>query len=84
MATLYLAMTEKLTSHWRANNNAYPQKFMLSPAQRDEYLQCLRTMTTNQGKAITAAERHMGVLIEVAENTPGVMVAADGVEVALR
>jgi len=84
MATLYLTMTEKLISHWRANNNAYPQKFVLSPALRDEYLQCLRTMTTNRAKTITAPDRHMGVLIEVAENTPGVMVAADGTEVALQ
>jgi hypothetical protein len=27
---------------------------------------------------------HMGVLIEISDNTPGVMVAADGTEVALR
>jgi hypothetical protein len=31
-----------------------------------------------------SATKHMGVPIEIAENTPGVMVAADGTEVALQ
>ena len=45
MTTLYLQMTEKLSEHWRANNNAYPQKFVLSPALRAEYVHCLELMT---------------------------------------
>lgn len=84
MTTLYLSMTEKLSAHWRANNNAYPQKFVLSPALRDEYIKCLSLVTSNQGKTITLPDKHMGVLIEVTENTPGVMVAADGTEVTLQ
>lgn len=84
MTTLYLQMTEKLIAHWKANGNVYPQKFTLSPALRDEYLKCLSYLTSNQGKTITMPDKHMGVTIEVTENTPGVMVAADGTEVTLQ
>jgi hypothetical protein len=82
MTTLYLTMTEKLTSHWRANNNAYPQKFVLAPAQRTEYDES-RRMCGAPAESI-GEPRHMGVLIEISHNTPGVMVAADGTEVALQ
>lgn len=84
MTTLYLQMTEKLTAHWKANNNAYPKKFVLSPALRDEYLRCLSWMTNNHGKTVSMPATHMDVPIEIAENTPGAMVAADGAEVALQ
>ena len=47
-------------------------------------MQCLRTMTTNKAKTVNAADQHMDVLIEVAEKMPGLMVAADGTEVALQ
>lgn len=84
MTTLYLQMTEKLTDHWKANGNTYPQKFTLSPALRDEYLRCLSWVTSNQGKTVAMPDSHMGVRIEVAEASPGLMVAADGTEVALQ
>lgn len=84
MTTLYLQMTEKLSAHWRANNNAYPQKFVLSPALRDTYLGDLRLLNNNVGKTVTMPAKHMGVTIEVDEASPGVMVAADGTEVALQ
>ncbi|MBB4220375.1 hypothetical protein [Variovorax guangxiensis] len=83
MTTLYLQMTEKLSEHWRANDNAYPQKFVLSPALRAEYVHCLELMTI-PGERDMSATKHMGVRIEIDEASPGVMVAADGAEVALR
>lgn len=61
-----------------------PQKFVLSPTLLDEYLQCLRTMTTYKGKTIASTARHMGVPIKIDEASPGHMVAADGTEAALR
>ncbi|MDN6885264.1 hypothetical protein QMO14_16790 [Variovorax sp. CAN2819] len=84
MTTLYLQMTEKLTAHWKANENAYPKKFVLSPALRDEYLRCLSWMTDLQARADTIPRKHMGVPIEIDEASPGVMVASDGTEVALQ
>jgi len=84
MTTLYLQMTEKLSAHWRANNNSYPQKFVLSPALRDTYLGDLRLLNNNVGKTVTMPVKHMGVPIEIDDASPGVMVAADGAEVALQ
>ncbi|MDP9606398.1 hypothetical protein ABL840_19855 [Variovorax sp. NFACC27] len=84
MTTLYLAMTEKLSMHWRAHDNVYPQKFVLPPVLRDEYLECLSWMTSNRGRTVQMPEKHMGVRIEIDESSPGVMVAADGTEVSLR
>ncbi|MDN6886590.1 hypothetical protein QMO14_23650 [Variovorax sp. CAN2819] len=83
MTTLYLQMTEKLSAHWRENNNAYPRKFVLSPALRDEYLRNLGLVTI-PGERDMSATKHMGVPIEIDEASPGVMVAADGSEVALQ
>lgn len=82
MTTLYLTMTEKLTAHWKANSNTYPQRFVLTPAQRHEYDESCRMC--GAGPDFTGAPKHMGVPIEVTENTPGVMVAADGTEVTLQ
>ncbi len=79
MASLYLSMTEKLVAHWRATGNTYPKKFVLTPAQHKEY-ERLRVIGSFPP---TDSMIHMGVLIELAEGTPGVMVAADGAEVAL-
>ncbi|WP_369659094.1 hypothetical protein [Variovorax sp. V15] len=83
MTTLYLQMTDKLIAHWKGNGNAYPKKFVLSPALRDEYVRCLNLMTI-PGDRDMSATKHMGVPIEIDEASPGVMVAADGAEVALQ
>ena len=80
MATLFLPMTDALLKHWRANGNAYPQKFILTPAQHKEYVE---TRRMGIGGPNIDGSVHMGVPIELSENTPGVMVAADGSEVAL-
>ena len=81
MARLYLSMTEGVINHWKANNNAYPQKFILTPAQHREYAE---TRRTGIGGPKTDCSVHMGVPIEISEGTPGVMVAADGAEVSLQ
>jgi hypothetical protein len=81
MARLYLSMTEGVINHWKANNNAYPQKFILTPAQHKEYAE---TRRTGIGGPKTDCSVHMGVPIEISEGTPGVMVAADGAEVSLQ
>jgi hypothetical protein len=83
MTTLYLTMTAKLSAHWREHGNAYPQKFVLTPTQLEEYGNCLK-LSSVPGAQDLGVEKHMGVPIEVSESTPGVMVAADGSEVALQ
>ena len=84
MTTLYLQMTEKLIAHWKTNGNAYPSKFTLSPALRDEYRRCLGWMTNNHGETPPMPEKHMGVRIEIDKASPGVVVAADGTQVSLQ
>ena len=81
MARLYLSMTEGVINHWKANNNAYPQKFILTPAQHKEYAE---TRRVGIGGPNTDCSVHMGVPIEISEGTPGVMVTADGAEVSLQ
>ena len=84
MTTLYLQMTDKLSAHWRAHNNVYPRKLVLSPAMRDECLKCLSWVTDACVRVATIPEKHMGVPIEIDEPSPGVMVALDGTEMALQ
>ncbi|MET3464094.1 hypothetical protein [Variovorax atrisoli] len=84
MATLYLQMTDKLSVHWRAHNNVYPRKFVLSPALRAECLKCLSWVPDARVRVTTISEKHMGVPIEIDEPSPGVMVALDGTEMALQ
>ncbi|MCT8174398.1 hypothetical protein KV106_05835 [Variovorax sp. CY25R-8] len=81
MASLYLSMTEKLSAHWKANNNAYPQKFVLTPPQLEAYTES-RIRCGADPKTISS-ETHMGVRIEISHSTPGIMVAADGTEIPL-
>ena len=81
MASLYLSMTAKLSEHWRTNDNVYPQKFILTPAQRAEYDDS-RRMCSAPPDTIDNP-KHMGVPIQISDTTPGVMVAANGTEVSL-
>ena len=80
MASLYLPMTDALIKHWRANGNTYPQKFILTQAQHKEYVETGRAGISGPN---FDGSVHMGVKIEVAEGTPGVMINADGTEVSL-
>ncbi|HSV81197.1 MAG TPA: hypothetical protein VLK85_18530 [Ramlibacter sp.] len=78
---LYYTMTERFSDHLSARG-AYPEKFVLNPLLHNEYLRCMTLLSQSVGKAIDPTS-HMGVPIEVDENSPGVMVAADGSEVSL-
>lgn len=80
MASLFLPMTNAVINHWKAHSNAYPQKFILNPDQHKAYVESRRA---GIGGAKANVAEHMGVPVEVAGNTPGVMVAADGTEVSL-
>jgi len=79
MPSLYLSMTEKLSAHWKAHANSYPQKFVLTSTQHEEYVRVLKLCGSTKEDFRT----HMGVPIEVSDGTPGVMVAADGSEISL-
>jgi hypothetical protein len=79
MASLYLSMSEKLSAHWKAHGNAYPRKFVLTPDQHEEYVRLLKACASSRADF----KVHLGVPIEVAEGSPGVMISVDGTEVPL-
>ena len=82
MATLYLSMADAVIKHWRANSNAYPKKFILTPAQHQEFVNS-RRMGKEAGVVIDGTS-FMGVSIEQSETTPGVLVAIDDAEISLQ
>jgi len=73
-------MTDAVINHWKAHGNAYPEKFTLNPAQHAVYAESRRK---GIGGLKSNVHEHMGVPVEISENTPGVMIAADGSEVSL-
>ncbi|AVQ81631.1 hypothetical protein [Variovorax sp. PMC12] len=81
MSNLFISMTEAVIRHWKANDNAYPKKFVLAPEQHKGYVASRRA---GIGGPKADVSEHMGVPVEVVEGSPGVMVAADGTEVSLQ
>jgi hypothetical protein len=71
---LRAVLTELDAEHW------YPKKFILTPEQHKGYVDSRRA---DIGGAAADVTEHMGVPVEVAEGTPGVMVAVDGAKVSL-
>ena len=83
--TLYLCIQQALTAYWKAHDNQYPAKIILTPAQH-ESLNDLRRLAATTGRLSAKAapgEKFMGVPIEHAPDTPGVMIAIDGTVIPL-
>ncbi|SIR67585.1 hypothetical protein [Pseudacidovorax sp. RU35E] len=82
MATLYDLALQAIRKHWAENDNAYPQKLLLTPAQYDELMRARRNgrVAINMGDEGMDKERFMGVPLTQSDTTPGVLVAADGQE----
>ncbi|WP_418126061.1 hypothetical protein [Variovorax sp. 160MFSha2.1] len=78
---LYYDMSEKLSDHLRATR-AYPLKFVLSPLLHKDYLRDVALLGDSRGKKMDPAN-HMGVPIEISDDSRGFMVALDGKEVRL-
>ncbi|KQO38106.1 hypothetical protein ASF19_20240 [Acidovorax sp. Leaf84] len=84
MAHIYEQLVTALKAHWKAHNNAYPQKFILSSADNAT----LKHARASISKAVTgqAMDEHttfMGVKLEVNDASPGVVIAVDGAETPL-
>lgn len=80
MAHIYDQLLTAVKAHWKAHENAYPQKFILSPADNA----VLRDARESINKAVTGKEladhsKFMDVKIEVREGSPGEVVDKDGV-----
>lgn len=76
---LYYDMSEKLSDHLRATR-AYPLKFVLSPQLHKDYLRDVAVLSDSRGKKMDPAN-HMGVPIEISDDSRSFMVALDGTEV---
>lgn len=84
MAHIYDHLLAALKAHWKAHNNAYPQKFILSPAD-NEVLKDARGSINKAvtGKDFSAHTTFMDVKIEARDSSPGIVVAVDGTETPL-
>lgn len=80
MAHIYDRLLTALKAHWTAHENAYPQKFILSPAD-NEVLKSARGSINKAvtGKDFSAHTTFMDVKIEVRDGSPGEIVDKDGV-----
>ena len=81
MAHIYDQLFTALKAHWKAHDNAYPQKFILSSAD-SAVLKEARTAINKAvtGKALSDHTTFMGVKLEVDDGSPGVVIAVDGTE----
>ncbi|MET3465049.1 hypothetical protein [Variovorax atrisoli] len=78
---LYYDMSEKLSDHLRATR-AYPLKFVLSASLYEDYLRDVALLSHSRGKDLDPAT-HLGVPIEISDDSRGFMVALDGTVVCL-
>ncbi|MFD2298413.1 hypothetical protein QRO11_11965 [Paracidovorax citrulli] len=79
MPHLYEILVQAVQAHWKAHANAYPQKFILSPAQLSDLndaREAIRRAVT--GQRLADGEPFLGVRLEVAPGSAGEMVAIDG------
>lgn len=79
MAHIYDQLLTALKAHWKAHNNAYPQKFIISSAD-NAWLKDARGSinVAVTGKALDDHTTFMGVKIEVDDSSPGLVIAMDG------
>lgn len=85
---IYFLLTNALVAHWKAHDNKYPQKVLLTPVQHQalceyRYMASSSKPSADRASRAVAGEKFMGVLIEHNDTTPGVMVAIDGTEIPL-
>lgn len=79
MTHIHTALSEALRKHWKAHNNAYPQKLVISPAQHAQ-LEHVR-LTIRATAATTSPHeplKFLGAKLEIDETSTGVMMCVDG------
>ena len=84
MANLYESMTGALREHWKAHNNAYPQRFELTASAHAALVENreLVVKSMNYSNRSALGEDFLGVPIVVSD-AGNVMVAVDGSVVPL-
>lgn len=84
MNNIYDRLSRVIAEHWKANENKYPQKIVLTPAQFDELsrLRQLGRMALNDDSPVPEGN-FLGVPLEQDSSTPGLLISHDGSEVSI-
>ena len=84
MANIYLSLVKAITDHWKAHDNKYPLKIMLTPDQLNTLNESRRIgrIALGDDRPVTDSD-FMGVRLEQDASTPGVLIAVDGSEIAV-
>ena len=84
MSSLYDSMTSALREHWKAHDNAYPQRFELTASALDALVahRTLVNKTMNFSLSSEFDKEFLGVPVVVSD-AGNVMVAVDGTRVPL-
>ena len=83
MSNIYDATTKALSVHWKAHDNKYPQKLVLSTSQHADLMRRRKMTKTETEAAQVDPARFMGVAIEIDDAAPGALIAVDGSLVGL-
>jgi hypothetical protein len=80
MSEIYMNVVNALRAHWKAHDDAYPQKLVLTPSQADQLLelQKIGMVPFPDARSTPRIDRFMGTAIEIDPATTGIIVAADG------
>jgi hypothetical protein len=84
MSSIYDSVARVITDHWKAHQNKYPQKVVLTPEQFAALTTLRRTGRSGLGIEKAADEtKFLGVPLDQDPATPGLLIAHDGTEVAI-
>jgi hypothetical protein len=79
MAHIYDRLLTALKAHWKARDNAYPQKFIISSAENAALKDARASINLSvTGKQLDDHTTFMGVKLEVNDSSPAAVVAVDG------
>lgn len=79
MAVIFRQATNAFRTHWRAHDNKYPQRLILTPAQADDLRDCqIFGQVSFPDATPPERERFKDRPIEIRDDTPGEIVAHDG------
>lgn len=84
MANIYDSVVRAITAHWKTHDSKYPRKIVLTPNQLNELNESRRLGRIALGEAQPVTEPNfLGVPLEEDLDTPGMLIAFDGSEVAV-
>ncbi|MDM0090322.1 MULTISPECIES: hypothetical protein [unclassified Variovorax] len=83
MSNIYDATTKALSAHWKAHDNKYPQKLVLSTSQHADLMRRRKMTKTETEAAQVDPASFMGVAIEIDDAAPGALISVDGTRVKI-